>query len=340
MPGLAYPDLGEVTVLKCLALLAMVLPLTLAAAPGDSWPPDPPNVSADCGRNVLYDQVRLETQARHWSNEILLATDAVAQLTKCADEYHHPSFLLIRAVFEQSVALGYFNQSDYVAGDRYVNLAQADLQYVQMYKDLPANVEALLTRSLKFQDVAQRRSGAQTALSNRNPSSGPSAQAMNEPPETNSDQGAGNLMNQPGPLDDRYAVRAMGCTGAPQRPANAVWTAVALSFGTLPPEPKTLLGVVFENLAQVPLTDLRVHYDFVDAFGDIMASEDGVWSGSFSPNTIINFGTLGGNGILEHPPLANASQAKGVKCYISGARWSDGTVRAYAPNGRPDGVSR
>lgn len=124
-----------------------------------------------------------------------------------------------------------------------------------------------------------------------------------------------------------YTVQG-ACYAAPGRALNPIWSAF---FPTVKPE--TVLAVTFTNYADVPLTDLRVHYDFLDAFGEVIDSLDGVWSGSFAPNVFINFGPDSGGRRLEKPPLPDASQVKDIRCYISGARWSDGTVRTFASSG-------
>lgn len=118
------------------------------------------------------------------------------------------------------------------------------------------------------------------------------------------------------------------CYAAPGRALNPIWSTF---FPTVKPE--TALAVTFTNYADVPLTDLRVHYDFLDAFGEVIDSLDGVWSGSFAPNVFINFGPDSGGRRLEKPPLPDASQVKDIRCYISGARWSDGTLRTFASSG-------
>ncbi|HEY1682880.1 MAG TPA: hypothetical protein VGF98_14635 [Candidatus Tumulicola sp.] len=88
----------------------------------------------------------------------------------------------------------------------------------------------------------------------------------------------------------------------------------------------TYLGVSFTNKGDQPLTDIRVHYVFSDAFGTQVDSLDGVWSGSFAPNVVISFMPPREHGVLEERPLQNADHVKDVTCTITGARWADGTV--------------
>ena len=227
-------------------------------------------------------------------------------MTACIDAYGHPEYLLYRAFFEGAAAGTYSMQSDTANSIRYLRLAQSDLRRLSLYTGLP--------------DVMQTKLDAAQKIA----------------------QAAGNI-GRVGSANDGYSLHAARCAAIAQRPPSEFWLTMAQSGLAPVPRPETLLGVTFENTAQVTLTDLRVHYDFLDAFGDIIASVDGVWSGSFAPNTVINFGSfgtgirdLGLGGAVEKPPLANASQVKNVSCYVSGARWSDGTARTYSASGEAD----
>ncbi len=87
----------------------------------------------------------------------------------------------------------------------------------------------------------------------------------------------------------------------------------------------TLLGVSFTNSGNVALTDIKVHYEFTDAFGAKLDELDGVWSGSFAPGVMITF-IPPGRGVLKERELFNADHVKSIHCTITGARWADGTI--------------
>jgi hypothetical protein len=281
------------------------------ASVGTSWPPDPPNVSAECGKDNEAELTNATVSAvsnKLYPNAITFATKGIAQMTACIEAYGHPEYFLFRAFFEGVAAGAYSMQREAANSIRYLRLGQSDLQRLSMYTGLPDDVQAKLEAVQKVE------------------------------------QAAGNI-GQVGSANDSYSLHAVSCAAIAQRPPNEFWITMAQSGLAPVPKPETLLGVTFENTAQVALTDLRVHYDFLDAFGDIIASSDGVWSGTFAPQTVVNFGNfgvfgikdLGLGGAIEKPPLANASQVKNVSCYISGARWSDGTIRSYNASGQADG---
>lgn len=93
----------------------------------------------------------------------------------------------------------------------------------------------------------------------------------------------------------------------------------------------TFLGVSFENDGNVALNDVRVHYQFLDAFGGVVDELDAVWSGSFAPGVLIDF-THPGSGLIKERPLIDFAHVKALKCWLTGARWADGTVRTYVQN--------
>jgi hypothetical protein len=277
---------------------------------GLPWPPNPSSVSVECGKDNEANLTNATISAvsnKLYPEAITAATKGMAQMTACIDAYGHPEYFLYRAFFEGTAAGTYSMQRDVTNSVRYLRLAESDLRHLSMYTGLPDEVLAKLQ-------------AAQRIL-----------------------QTAGNIGHVGS--SDSYSLHAVSCAAIAQRPPNEFWIAMAQSGLAPVPRPETLLGVTFENTAQVALTDLRVHYDFLDAFGDIIASLDGVWSGSFASNTVINFGgfgtfgikDLGLGGAIEKPPLVNASQVKNVSCYVSGARWSDGTVRSYTASSETDG---
>jgi hypothetical protein len=306
----------DLMVVGFMALAIASAPVGAQETSGGSqqWPPDPSNVSVACedqNYTKLITPAVVAVQTGHWADAIALATKGAAQMTDCIEVNVHPKYVLFRAVFESIAADAYFNQSDEADVIRYFRLSQSDLAYVSTYRDRPNDIESVLAAVVNMEKVV-----AKMAAAGNTPLGTASAQSSN-------DQVTGNLMTQPNSPNDSHSVMGFECWANAQRPSNAFWSVVAPDV-----KPETLLGVKFENEASVPLTDLRVHFDFINAFGETIASVDGVWAGSFASGVIIDFGP-GHPGILEKPPLADASQVKDVSCYISGARWSDGTVRSF-----------
>lgn len=277
---------------------------------------------------VQMSKAKAALEISDWSM-VMVVQLAGENASQCYDQLQYPYYDVLKAYFYFQAARLYLReQPPNIQQATILNAAAKSALGEASKYDLPADQLKLLAAVKPL--ARQTLSELTYQYQQQGPASVPETQGppvtINVPPE--SDQNPSEAANE-GPSDasaGSYSVLPLGCGADAQRPRGAIMSGM---IG----KPETWLGASFENEAGVTLTDVHVQYDFLNAFGDVIDSIDGTWSGSFAPGVIINFMPPGVKGSLEKPLFADVAQIRDVHCNITAARWSDGTVRRITDTG-------